>query len=193
MPGDKVPASSVEKYGWADAVEPYTTPQRAAELAAGYEAATASSALVEPPTPPAAPPAPTITVPTAGSQLTSGTVSVAGTSVPGQVSIYDGDAVVQSVTSSGSFSTTISLSPGTHSLSACVTVDGVESAWSTTVEISVSDQVTPPMDTVAVEDMTIAELRTVAETHQPPIDLTGLSRRDEILEAVTTGLHRSSV
>lgn len=122
--GDDIPAWAAKQMGdhcFEDAIEGEPAPEPV-------------------PAPPAKPAAPEVASPEAGETLDSNTVLVEGTvEQDGAVVVYDGDNAIGEVGSdSGVFSVVTSLADGEHSLSACVTVEGVESDWAEAVAVTVA-------------------------------------------------------
>jgi hypothetical protein len=106
-------------------------------------------------------PAPIISSPTDGFSTTSTTVTTAGTALPGaSVSVFDHGAPVTSTTSAadGSWSVTLTLFIGSHSLTAKQTVNGQTSAASSAVGVAVvppAPVITAPRDGLSTTSTSI--------------------------------------
>jgi YVTN family beta-propeller protein len=120
-----------------------------------YTTATATVSLI------VSPPAPTITSPTSGSITMNSSVTVTGTGTPGaSVSILDGTTPVGTSTadSGGNFGASLTLAIGPHTLTATQTVNGITSAASPAVSLSV---VAPP-PVIITDNETITVTDTVS-------------------------------
>jgi len=127
-----------------------------------YTTATATVTLVVNPGPP------TITSPASGSSTTISSVTITGTGIPGaSVTILDGTVPVatSSADSAGNFSASLTLAIGSHTLTATQTVNGLTSAASAAVNLSVI--ALPPAVITDNETITVTDTSSFPDVFDP--------------------------
>jgi len=114
-----------------------------------------------------APTAPAITSPASGFSTTNPLVIVTGTGMPGaSVAVLDGTTQVGTGTAdgAGNFSLSITLAVGAHSLTATQTLNGIKSAASAAVTVSIS---LPPVVITDNETITVSDTPSFPDVFQP--------------------------
>ena len=124
-------------------------------------AASASVSVTIAPTPPV------ITTPTSGFNTSSPSVIVGGTGMPGaSVAILDGTVVVgtATVSTAGSYSTAVTLAVGAHSLTATQTLNGITSAATAAVTLTV---LLPPAVITLTETIHVTDMLSFPDVFDP--------------------------